>query len=313
MNNTIFPKEMIFSKELSKNQLDLLKSQYQKYLGIKKLELDNNQYQLYLDDDKRIYFSKGTLLCGTNANAEILEKISKNGILAPEFSGIKRNDNYFYSVIMTKVINDTFLSCLAKNFINDSNLPFAKFSDNIAFVINSTSKIGGLLYYDLLDSKFDSRVETRNIIEIDKKKNENDSSLLVGVPSNCISGIILGDKVVLDNKLITSIEKLFPSSYIITSTGMVIKDRSNIIVVEDFDKLALNSAQKDIKLQLMIAENKKLIEENKKLKDNLLNMIEAIKDTTSYYNQAKIYKKIGFKLPQKLLDKLTPKEIKSLK
>ncbi|MGM9882013.1 MAG: hypothetical protein ACI31S_04140 [Bacilli bacterium] len=312
MNNTLFPREMVFDKTLNKGQLELLKSQYQKYLGIKRQELDNNQYRLYLDDDKRIYFPKGTLIYGIEAKFTVLEKISKEGILAPEFNGTEKEDKYFYSVVMKKVINDSFLSCLGKNFLLEKKLPFIKYSNNIAFVINPTSRIGGLLYYDLLDSKFDNRVETRNIIEVAEKKDENEAALLVGVPSNCISGIILGDKIVLDNKLINSIERMFPNSYIITSKGMVIKDRSNIIVVEDFDKLALNSAQKDIKIQLMIAENKKLNEENKKLKDNLFNMIEAIKDNTTYYNQAKIYKKMGYNLPQKLLNKLTPKEIKSL-
>ena len=56
-NNTIsstvtFPKEMIINSNLNKEQLELLKSQYQRIQKLAKEELNDNQYQLFLNKNK---------------------------------------------------------------------------------------------------------------------------------------------------------------------------------------------------------------------------------------------------------------------
>ena len=58
-NNTIsstvtFPKEMIINSNLNKEQLELLKSQYQRIQKLAKEELNDNQYQLFLNKNKEV-------------------------------------------------------------------------------------------------------------------------------------------------------------------------------------------------------------------------------------------------------------------
>jgi len=79
-SNILFPSEMIFDKELTIEQLNLLESQYKKFLTISKEKMDINQYQLYLDKNKKPYFPKGTLIHGTTSSLKTLKKISETGI-----------------------------------------------------------------------------------------------------------------------------------------------------------------------------------------------------------------------------------------
>lgn len=315
-SNIKFPKEMVLEKKLTLEQRNLLEYQYQRFLNIGNISLDSNQYQLHLDDNRNVYLPKGALIYSSDVLPKTLKEISEKGILAPEFLGNKRNNNNFYCADFYKVNTDTLLSCMNKKFSKNDYSPFNKVNNKIAFVVNPSSKIGGLLYYDLLDSKFDNNKEVRDIIKYDdslsKIINKDASAILVGIPANCISGIILGDLVTLNSKLIRELEKLFPLSYLVTRNGHIIKDRSNTIIIEDFDKVSLDLCQNEVKFKLMVSENKKLIEENEKLKHNFVNLMNSIKKNTSFYNQAKIYTELGYQIPKGLLDKLSKDELENL-
>ena len=303
-----FPKEMIFDKKLNYEELELIKSEYRKIVSINKTSLDNNSYQLYLDKNNNVYFPKGTLLYGCEANLNLIKFISTNGILSSEFRGINCDNGLYYSKLFYKTNRDILLTDYIKN-INNSDLPFNNFNDRIAFIINPTSKIGGLLYYDLLDSKFNNNPIVKNIIDNNIKEeysNKEYSLILVGIPSNAISGVVLGDKLLLDKDVVDRIKILFPNSYIINKDGIIIRDRSNIIKIDDFDNIAYNYTK-------TIVDNEVLSIENDKLKKEIKKIISTLKTNTSYFQQAKIYKSLGYKLPKGLSDKLTKEELLELK
>ena len=261
-----FPKNMLFDKELNEEELELIKSEYKKLQSINKMKLDSNSYQLYLDKNNDVYFPKGTLIYGTNANLDNIKFISNNGILASEFNGTTNNYGTYYSSLFYKTDRDILLKEYV-NDIDDDNMPFNNCNEKIAFIVNPTSKIGGLLYYDLLDTKFDNNPIVRNIIDplvkndLCKKRNEL-SLILVGVPANSISGIVLGDKLIIDKDIVDKIKRLFPNAYIINRRG---------------------------------------------------NIISILKKNTSYFEQAKIFTSLGYKLPKGLSSKLSIEEAKALK
>ena len=97
-----FPKNMLFDKELNEEELELIKSEYKKLQSINKMKLDSNSYQLYLDKNNDVYFPKGTLIYGTNANLDNIKFISNNGILASEFNGTTNNYGTYYSSLFYK-------------------------------------------------------------------------------------------------------------------------------------------------------------------------------------------------------------------
>ena len=236
--------------------------------------------------------------------------ISNNGILASEFNGTTNNYGTYYSSLFYKTDRDILLKEYV-NDIDDDNMPFNNCNEKIAFIVNPTSKIGGLLYYDLLDTKFDNNPIVRNIIDplvkndLCKKRNEL-SLILVGVPANSISGIVLGDKLIIDKDIVDKIKRLFPNAYIINRRGIIIRDRSNIIKIDDFDDMAYNYTK-------TIVSNELLDIENVKLRKEIKNIISILKKNTSYFEQAKIFTSLGYKLPKGLSSKLSIEEAKALK
>jgi len=319
-SNILFPSEMIFDKELTIEQLNLLESQYKKFLTISKEKMDINQYQLYLDKNKKPYFPKGTLIHGTTSSLKTLKKISETGILACEFLGMYEDCETFYCADFHRVPNDILVSTYDSEFIPDGKTPFNKMNNNIGLVINPTSKLGGLLYYDLLDSKFDNNPEARNIINTNSiprdflgKNRGKGSAILGGIPANAISGIILGDKLVLDDEYIKEIQNIFPNAYLITRKGVVIKDRTNTINIDDYEELALAAAQLEIKNTIASRELNRLQNENKKRQDELTKYMAAVREIVSPFVQAQILLQFGYQsIPYNLLELLTSEEISEL-
>lgn len=311
--NNDFPKEMIFDKKLNDEELELLRREYQKILSINKMKMDSISYQLYLDKNKEVLLPRGALLYGIEASLSNLEYISKLGILAPEFRGLKEDGSTYYCAYFDKIEADTLLRCYDKTSILSTNMPFNRINNNIAFIINPTSKIGGLLYYDLLDSKFDNNPIVKNIIDREEDSNKNHSAILGGIPSNAISGIILGDKVLLDDGLTKEIMRLFPMSYIVTRDGKIIRDRSNIIKIEDFEDISLKYAKSSSKNNIFYEDNLKLQKENNNLKKELTEYIKIVKENTTSKEQAKILIALGYKsIPTSLKSKLTKEELKEI-
>lgn len=289
--HTDFPKEILIDKNLNEDQIELINRIYKKILAIGKMKMDTITYQLYLNNEKEVYLPKGTLIHFTKYDENIIKSISKEGILASEIFGIKNKNGTSYTANFHKMSHDTVL-----NTYNNKEL---NIKDNIGFIINPTSKIGGILYYNILDDKFDNNIMVRDIISSSKRiKDDNLAYILVGVPANSISGIIIGDNLLSDDEIINNIKHLFPNSYLITTNGYIIKDRSNIIKIEDYEKMSL--------------EYSKIRIENNLLKKEIKNILNTLKANTSYFEQAKIYKKLGYKIPKGLLSKLTKDEINSL-
>ena len=218
--NDGFPYEMIFDKKLNEDSLELLRREYQKILAISKMKMDSIGYQLFLDRNGEVLLPKDCLIYGVNAKLDVLDNISKKGILAEELEGKKKDGFTYYCADFYRIPSDILLSCYDKSFTPDDKTPFNTVNDNIAFVINQNSKIGGLLYYDLYDSKFDNNPIVMNIVNRKDILSESlidnrgkNAAILAGIPANAISGIILGDKVLLNDNLILEIKRLFPNSY----------------------------------------------------------------------------------------------------
>ena len=307
-NNTIsstvtFPKEMIINSNLNKVQLELLKSQYQRIQKLAKEELNDNQYQLFLNKNKEVYLPKGSLVWGCTLSN--LKRIKNKGILADEFFGVSSIGSA-YTVHFYKIDNDILLKEFNDNFTSQDNYPFNNCNGSVAFIINSTSKIRGILYYDILDSKFDYSSDIKGFINSNEEELDKKALILGGVPINAISGIVLGDDVILNDKLVQEIKFLFPKAYIVTKEGNIIKDRSNIIKIEDYEKLSFKCCKEEIK-------NRQLEKDINLAKKEVSTILTAVINNVPAVTQAKILLAIGHKkLPAKLLDKLTLEEKYSL-
>lgn len=311
MNNNL-PSKMIFDKELDDEQLELVKRQYLKISSIGKMKMDSIQYQLFLDKEGNIILPKDSLIHGTKFDLNKLKSIKKNGLLAGEFIGRKKDGTNYYCADFYRVPNDIKLTVYDKNFTYNDKLPFNGCNDSIAFIVKPTSKIGSLTYYDLYDSKFDNNPMVKSIIE--REEDDNLVSILSGIPSNAISGIILGDKLLLDNYVLNEIKRLFPNSYIVSRLGTIIRDRSNVIKIEDYEKMTLDYTKEMINNNNLTDELNIIIKERKKEQEEFSKYAKAVIKSVSPFEQAKILLNYGYKkIPKHLKDKLTERELEKLK
>lgn len=314
MNNYQFPKEMIFDRQLNSEEINLLKSQYQRIINIEKEDINNNQ--LSLTNEGEVILLKGTLLFPIKPSVKQIKEISKRGILASEFIGEKKTNKNYFCADFYRVPNDILLSSYDSNFNYSKETPFNDINDYMAFVINPCSKIGGILYYDIYDSKFDSNITIRNIIDTKgipkgfwQKENKEVAAILGGIPRNAISGVILGDKAILNDEILEAIETNFPLSFIVMRDGTIVKDRSNIIKINDYEKITRALAKTIVEKKILEKESQKHKEEIKNMKKNVEKIMTAIKKNISPLEQAQILINIGYKkLPKHLTDKLTEEE-----
>ena len=311
MNNNL-PSKMIFDKELDDEQLELVKRQYLKISSIGKMKMDSIQYQLFLDKEGNIILPKDSLIHGTKFDLNKLKSIKKNGLLGGEFIGRKKDGTNYYCADFYRVPNDIKLTVYDKNFTYNEKLPFNGCNDSIAFIVKPTSRIGSLTYYDLYDSKFDNNPMVKSIIE--REDDDNLVSILSGIPSNAISGIILGDKLLLDNYVLNEIKRLFPNSYIVSRLGTIIRDRSNVIKIEDYEKMTLDYTKEMINNNILSDEMNIIIKERKKEQEEFSKYAKAVIKSVSPFEQAKILLNYGYKkIPKHLKDKLTERELNKLK
>lgn len=311
MNVSNFPKEMLFDKNLNQEQINLLISQYNRFLEISKLNILNNQLEI---ENKEIVFQAGTLLYLCDFSS--LSQIVKKGIIANEFVGKKSSDNNYYCSFFYRISRKISLSKYNSLFLSN------KLNKNydLAVVINPISKIGSLLYYDLFDIKHDSKENIRNIISFDNSNRkyvttnrEEASSVLCGIPSNCISGFLVNDRIILDEEKIREIKKMFPKAFISTFDGKIIKDRSNTIKIDDYDEVSLKYCKASVENKILEKNIKKINDRYKKLKDSIEIYMENVKDIITPFEQAKLFLKMGYQdIPKSVKNLLTKEEIENL-
>ena len=305
-SNNGLPKKIVYDKKLNTRQIDLLNSQYQKILQISKEKFCNNQ--LYLTKNREVYLPKDALIHVTNFSIERVKSISKNGILAPDLLGKSKPKTTYYCADFYRIKDDILVTNCNNSCVNFDS------EENIAFVINPCSKIGGLVYYDLLNGKFKNNSIINSIIENDNSvANSNYSAILAGIPANAISGIILGSKIVLNTQSVKLLENLFPNAYLITRNGDILRDRSNLVKIEDYEDISLKQCQEHIRYVEIQRKNAALQRANAKLRKNISLILNNIKKILPPFEQAKLLISIGHtKIPLALLENLTLEEKKEL-
>lgn len=239
---------VLYDWPLNEEQFDLFKQQYQKYLEIgNDSEINNSGYAI--DDSGLLLLEEGTLLHGTEYNEENLISISQNGILACEFLGMAEDAETFYCadfyrVPKTQTMSEYSAFCMEREIhsgvsfqrIERSRLPITPKmeghallgSPGIAFIVNNTSQLQPLLQYDAYRENGENSKKVREIVNWEAVKDnarfakERLSAVLVGIPSNALSGILIGDRIKEDTEKIEFLKEQFPSCYITTIDGKIL-------------------------------------------------------------------------------------------
>lgn len=124
----------------------------------------------------------------------------------------------------------------------------------MGFIVEPTTnpKLQQLLEYDIYrNNTEESKIAQQyvNMAGLPFETSETASSILYGVPSNAISGIVVGNELAKNKEKIEIIKKYFPNSYITTQYGVLIYNPNwSEITINDIKQESLLDNTKGLKL-----------------------------------------------------------------
>lgn len=219
------PSGFLDELELDKSRKSVLISQINRFNSISKMSISNKDIKL--DALGNIIFPAGTIIHGTsNCDPEKIANIAKTGILTGQAIGISEDCETYYCADFHRVPNDISVDEFNSWFpYRDGRCPFGTHGkSSLAFVIHPCAEISELLSYDCYRLSTVNGDLTNSFVNYLPMSSDVASSILYGVPSSAISGVVMGDKLLQKSEIVDFISGLFPDSYIISKKGNLIYD-----------------------------------------------------------------------------------------
>ena len=219
-----------------------------------------------ISDDGKLILGKGTLLHGIRKfNENVLKSISSDGIVFEGFFGDKATtvtigEACFFEVDKEQSMYDYYMSYnhdvtgeeigevpLYKQNSETKNLEVlrresgylpeedkykrGKSSNSVAFIINPTTDIQPLLEQKKKLPRF-----------------ARGYSIPIGMPSNCISGILVSREVAQDQEKLAIIKQYFPDKYITTPDGELIYEPQRATTKKE-KQTSIADAMRDLQIE----------------------------------------------------------------
>ncbi len=294
------PEDFLIQSDLSDNMVKQLLEQINRFYEIQSSIEPKINFEL--DKNGKVMLKKGTLVHGIGlVNPEKIKSISETGILTGQAIGIPEDQETYYCADFFKVTKDEPMEEL-NNEIKDNQgrTPFNsnqfKNQKYLAFIIEPREEIEELLKYDCyLDDTEESEIAKKFVNEKGLPlTKETGSSILYGVPSQAITGIVIGSEI-LEPKIMSFLIKLFPNCYISSNTGEI---AYNPKINKSYDDLVAAKCE-IIRLQTEVVKAKqdserlnKALKRTSESKDSILNYflttlstemaLQAVKDNKLY-------------------------------
>ena len=228
---TSIPDNFLIELPINKEQERIFIEQINRFneLSNKKIELKS----LKRDEKEKLFLPKGTMIHGISGfNLEKLESIKRTGIITGQAFGIPEDGETYYCADFYRVDKDMSMEEFNREFeFRDGRCPFGnglRGKGTVAFIIEPTKESEELLSYDCYREGNNADI-TRSFTHSAGllARKEKLSSILYGVPSNLIKGMVLGNKLLERTEIIKLMIKLFPNCYISTIDGSIIYDPIN--------------------------------------------------------------------------------------
>lgn len=228
----------IIAKEESKSVRTVLIEQKKRFDALKKQKFFNNLADKVENDE--VMLLPDTLLHGTKFDMNTLKGIKKNGILASEFAHAKPDfyretfymADFFKNVTGKELPVHEALTSFNKNYVINY-LPEVsdKTGENrVAFVVNTSDKrIKKYLELDLFSEKNEQLlpfIDEEMYLSIQRRKifyyynfKLGQSSIPLGVPYSCLSGVIVDNEIEKNEEKLKIIKNLFGKELVIISSS----------------------------------------------------------------------------------------------
>lgn len=212
-------------------QQKILRAQIDRFIKLKGIP------QKPVDIKDMIRLPEGTLIHGTPVDQESLSSIAESGIITGQAFGIAEDGETFHCADFHRVPHDMSLANYNDQFpYNDGRCPFGKRGKfTLALVLYPDENLEELISYDCYRDGTEASASTKGFVNQQglplQDKPELGASILFGVPSNFVSGIVLGDNNIKEEMVKFLMEK-FPGAFISRNNGEIIyKHGDNLDIV----------------------------------------------------------------------------------
>ncbi len=285
------PEDFLLEGPLSKEQEILFIEQINRFYELKEMELYPRE--ISMTDDNRIMLKEGTIIHGTgDFSVDTLDSIAKTGILSGQALGIHEDGETYCCADFHRVSNSMGMKEYNDAFkYTDGRCPFGngfRSANALAFVIEPREEADELLKFDCYKENTKESLVVKNFVNMNglSGNSENRSSILYGVPSNLICGIVLGNNLIKKKEIIELVTKMFPDCYISSIDGVIIYNPSidksfNEVVELRAEKYCLEFANKQLEEVIKVKDNKiiSLYSEQQKIIDAM--MLECPKESVA--------------------------------
>ncbi|MBO5138155.1 MAG: hypothetical protein J6B89_00745 [Bacilli bacterium] len=228
-------KNYIFQNEFDEEMQGIFIDQLNRFLDLKKIPKEDLTFKL--DEFGKVLLNKGMLIHGTIYDEKILKGIHENGIITGQSRNIYEDDETYNCADFWRVAKDISLREYNDTFpSNNYRTPFGHASSSVAFVLEIPFSMDELVSYDCYRDTENGRKTLKFVNEkgLPNYNHEILSSVIYGVPQNCIQGIILGDRLLQESDCIKFIISEFSDLYLLTVDGVVLSDPHKPL---DYDNL----------------------------------------------------------------------------
>lgn len=276
---TSLPKDFLIEIPLNEEQESILIDQINRFNDLREKEL--YPVSVELDEKGRVLLKEGTMIHGINRfNVDVVDSISKSGILTGQAIGIPEDCETFYCADFHRVSKDMSMEEYNKGFTySDGRCPFGnglRGADSLAFVIELREEASELLKYDCYRSDSKEADVTRGFTNALLSQHDILSSILYGVPSNMFCGIVLGNDLLEKKEIIQLMIKMFPDCYISSIDGVVIYNPSLDVNYHEAVELRASKYVLEFKKKLLEDELSKSQVELQNIKNKNNEIVNAI-------------------------------------
>ena len=277
-----------FFEGLTKEQISIIKKQIEKFESLRKI----NRQQIIPKNTPIL--PQGTLIHGTIFNEKTLKSIADSGIITGQYFGIEEDGETYFCADFHRVSEETSLEDYNNKFShNDGRCPFGQKGKNtLAFIIHPTKELEEIIKYDCYRENTEESRQTKIFVNergLPIEDKNKASSVLFGVPSCFINGIILGDNLI-NKDIVEFLRNTFPNCYLLRNNGQVIFRQND---TEKVLNLQIETIQKTIENEKKEKEIKSLESQIKRMQDQNQKIWDSIAKLP-LENIALIYKLIGW-------------------
>jgi hypothetical protein len=245
--DTPLPTTLLRNKQLEPTEEALLLRQWHEFNRVRQLPVTSNPL-LERTSDGVVTLPQGTLLHGTAYSPENLQTIKDTGILSGEFVGVPEDLETHYCADFFRVPDDMTTTqyqewLMQSEFLPNTNFKTAKKernylakplkgNRNVTFIVDSRQpELGNLLRQDVYREGADPLLrkiinELAKMSPLKVSLANRLSSILCGIPSNGINGIIVGDGI--NTEEVANLKRIFGDNMAyFSATGELLQPTSS--------------------------------------------------------------------------------------